>query len=96
MWNLHECANLDSCDQGQTHLYPEPNTVVEVRAEVEARVVGSTEQILVPPGRYKVDHCLHETHEAAILVVHPAAEDLVVAWFDIEDVYAPRIFGEGA
>jgi hypothetical protein len=85
MWFPEECDNADSCRDGSRHLYPYPDTLVQVLESNEWRLVGSDKTIVVPCGTYKVgDHVDYPGHQASVIVGD------VLVWIDIEELH-----GEG-
>lgn len=75
-----ECGNLDSCEPGTTHEFPNVGTRVRFREEVWAKVVGQDENIFVAlrSGTVATDE-MTEAHQVAVFVAG------YLVWADIED-----------
>lgn len=78
-WIRLECRNVDSCEDGAKHFYPNLRTKVVLPKDVETRVVGSSRFIVVPAGTYSVVSIMAEAHQVAILV------GVTAVWVDIDD-----------
>lgn len=83
MWHLEQCENLDSCDPGAEHLFPEPGTRVNVPTATEGQVIGQAKEAPIPEGTYEVGkHILYEAHQVSITV------DDKLVWIDIDEIVA--------
>ncbi len=88
MWHPEECENEDSCNTGQTHMYPEPGTLVEVLVPNKWQLIGSARTFVVSPGVYTIGEFVdHEGHQASVEVAKAGGpHDLV--WIDIDELHA--------
>lgn len=75
------CNNLDSCEPGTTHVFPDPGTFVVLTC-TEARIVGSEDTVTITPGQraFVTEDAIVEAHQIAVAVTEDNR-----FWVDVDD-----------
>ena len=78
-----ECENVDSCEPGQTHKFPEVGSRVTAKTDGYLPIRGTHHYLRVGAGDVGTVECLlPDAHQAGVMFTD--LESLVV-WCDIED-----------